>query len=264
MTWWLMILIGWGILALVMAAMWLVQRRTENAGIVDVAWTLGVGALGVFFAIGSSHGDLERRVVVSVLLMIWAFRLGGYILRRVLTLPEDGRYQSLKQSWGEAAQTRMFRFYQLQALGSVLFALPMLLAAQGTQSFGVLDWCACCIWLVAFAGEAVADRQLARFRASPDNKGIVCRAGLWRYSRHPNYFFEWLHWWAYVAFAMATPWGWLTIFAPLAMLYFITRVTGIPPTEAQAIRSRGDAYRRYQQTTSSFFPWPPKAERAGP
>jgi steroid 5-alpha reductase family enzyme len=257
-SWWLMILIGWATMALIMAAMWLAQRRTGNAGIVDVAWTLGVGALGFFFAAGSSDGNLERRVAVSALVMIWALRLGGHLLIRVLTLPEDGRYQSLKREWGDSAQTRMFRFYQFQALGSVLFALPMLLAAHGAHPFGALDWCACGIWLLAFVGEAAADRQLARFRASPENNRRVCRAGLWRYSRHPNYFFEWLHWWAYVVFAIATPWGWLSLSAPLSMLYFITRVTGIPPTEAQALKSRGEAYRRYQRTTSAFIPWPPK------
>jgi steroid 5-alpha reductase family enzyme len=257
---WLVILIGWLVMALVMAGMWLVQRRTGDAGIVDVAWTFGVGGLGVFFAIGSSQGDLARRIVVSILVSVWALRLGVYVLQRVLTLPEDGRYQSLKQTWGKSAQARMFRFYQLQALGSVLFALPMLLAGQSSMPFGKTDYLACGLWLVAFAGEALADVQLARFRAKPENKGEVCRVGLWRYSRHPNYFFEWLHWWAYVGFAISAPWGWLSLFAPLAMLYFITRVTGIPPTEAQAIKSRGDAYRRYQQTTSAFFPWPPKRE----
>jgi steroid 5-alpha reductase family enzyme len=114
--------------------------------------------------------------------------------------------------------------------------------------------------LVAVAGEAIADRQLQRFRENPANRGQVCQTGLWRYSRHPNYFCEWLHWWAYVACSGLRPvtlWG---LLGPLAMWWFLNRVTGIPPTEAQSLKSRGEAYRRYQQTTSRFFPWPPRAE----
>ena len=255
-----MILCAWLFMALVMAVLWLVQRRTGDAGIVDVAWGIGVGLCAVFFAIGSHQGDATRRVLVAAVAMVWALRLSGYVLVRVLTMPEDGRYQTLKSKWGDSAQARMFRFYQFQALASVLFALPMLVAAQATAPLGVCDWIGLALWIVAMLGETTADRQLARFRADPGNGGRVCRAGLWRYSRHPNYFFEWLHWWAYVGFASAARWGWTTLLAPLAMYYFITRVTGIPPTEAQAIKTRGDAYREYQQTTSSFFLWPPKRD----
>jgi steroid 5-alpha reductase family enzyme len=116
---------------------------------------------------------------------------------------------------------------------------------------------------VAFAGESLADRQLSRFRQDPRNRGRVCRDGLWRYSRHPNYFFEWLHWWAYVALAAGSPLWWIAVAGVAMMLLFLTRVTGIPPTEAQALRSRGEAYREYQRTTSAFFPWPPRTAGAG-
>lgn len=176
-------------------------------------------------------------------------------------MPEDGRYQTLKENWGSAAQFRMFWFYQLQAAGSLLFALPMLIAAGGTSPFGLVDSAGVLIWLVAIAGELTADRQLSRFRANPVHKGQVCREGLWNYSRHPNYFFEWLHWWAYVCLALSAPWGWLTLFGPILMLHFIINVTGIPPTEAQALKSRGDAYREYQRTTSAFFPWLPRSKQ---
>jgi steroid 5-alpha reductase family enzyme len=111
------------------------------------------------------------------------------------------------------------------------------------------------VWVVAVAGEWIADRQLARFRADPGSRGRVCRAGLWRYSRHPNYFFEWLHWWAYVPIGHAQP---LTFLGPAAMLLFLLRVTGIPYAERQALASRGEAYRAYQRATSAFLPWPPR------
>jgi steroid 5-alpha reductase family enzyme len=259
---WLMIAIGWLAMACVMTLLWLVQRRTGDAGIVDVAWGMGVGLLSVFFAWGQTEGDLTRRIVVAALAMAWAVRLSGYILWRVVSMAEDGRYQTLKENWGEAAHKQMFRFYQMQAVGSLLFALPMLIAAGSESPFGSVDFVGVAIWFVAITGESIADWQLHRFRVNPANRGKVCQSGLWKYSRHPNYFFEWLHWWSYVCLAIGAPFGWLTIFGPIVMLFFILRVTGIPPTEAQSLKSRGDAYRAYQRTTSAFFPWPPKLERA--
>jgi len=112
--------------------------------------------------------------------------------------------------------------------------------------------------------EAISDLQLHRFRQQPENKGEVCRVGFWNYSRHPNYFFEWLHWWTYVLLAITAPLGWLTILAPVAMWFFLNRVTGIPHTEIQAIKSRGDKYRNYQQTTNAFFPWFPNNKPTKP
>jgi steroid 5-alpha reductase family enzyme len=150
----------------------------------------------------------------------------------------------------------MFRFYQLQAVGVVLFALPILIALRNPQPLNLLDWIGLAVGILSITGESIADWQLSRFRSRPENRGQVCERGLWRYSRHPNYFFEWLHWWAYVCFALSNwPWGAVTLLGPLTMWYLITRVTGIPPTEAQSLKSRGEAYRRYQQTTSPFFPW---------
>lgn len=253
-----MLLIGWLAMALVMAAVWFLQRRTGDAGVVDVAWTFGVGALGATYAILGGGAPGERRALVATLVAIWALRLGSYILRRVWTLPEDGRYVALKRDWGPLAQRKLFLFFQYQAIGAVLFAVPMLFAARNEKPFNGIDGLGATIWLIAIAGEGIADRQLAAFRSRPDNHGRVCRAGLWRFSRHPNYFFEWLHWWSYIPLAWFAPWGWATVLWPMMMLYFILRVTGIPPTEAQAVRSRGNAYREYQRSTNAFFPWFPR------
>lgn len=254
------ILIGWLIMATVMTLLWQWQKRSGDAGIVDVAWGLGVAFLAVIYAfVGAGHP--ARRVCVAVLAALWAIRLSGYILLRVLTMPEDGRYQAMKAAWGQQAQSKLFGFFQMQALASVVFSLPMWFAVRGTSPLGVWDYLGIAVGIIAIAGESVADRQLARFRARPENRGKVCNVGLWKYSRHPNYFFEWLHWWSYVLIAVAAPAGWLTILGPLLMLYFILYVTGIPPTEAQAIRSRGEAYREYQRTTSPFVPWFPKSIR---
>lgn len=256
---WLMLTIGWLTAAAAMSALWLVQRRTGHASIADVGWSFGVGLLSIFFAAFSFDGTVTRRLLVASLAGIWAFRLGGHLLHRVLTMPEDGRYVTLKQQYGEAVQWRLFRFFQLQAAASVFFAVPMLVACQSVAPIGIFDYLAVAVWGLAIGGEMLADRQLASFRSSPENDGQVCQQGLWKYSRHPNYFFEWLHWWSYVLFAAAAPFGWLTFVGPLAMLFFLLKGTGIPLTEAQAIKSRGEAYRRYQRTTSAFFPWPPKA-----
>ena len=256
-AWWL-IAVAWFVMALVMAGLWAIQRRTDNAGIVDIGWTFGVGALAIFFCVASTEGHIKRRLLVAILAGWWALRLGRHLIRRVSSEPEDGRYRDLKSRWGEHAQPRMFWFFQFQAIACVLFALPMLVAAQVAEPPDV--WCllGVVVWFVAMQGETIADGQLARFRPDPSNRGQVCQVGWWRYSRHPNYFFEWLHWWSYVFLAISHPWGWLSIAAPLAMLYLFVFVTGIPPTEAQSIRSRGDAYRAYQATTSPFFPWPPR------
>jgi steroid 5-alpha reductase family enzyme len=257
----LAIIIGWCLMAFVMAALWQWQRRSGDAGIVDVAWGLGVAALATGYAV-VSDGHPTRRFVVALLAILWAVRLSGYILVRVMTLPEDGRYQTMKQEWGGDAQRKLFAFFQMQALASVIFSLPMWFAVRGKEPLSGWDFAGILLWFIAIGGETIADRQLAIFRGNPGNRGMVCNIGLWRYSRHPNYFFEWLHWWSYVLLSIGASWGWLTLIGPLLMLYFILYVTGIPPTEAQALRSRGDAYREYQRTTSPFVPWFPLGRKS--
>jgi len=140
----------------------------------------------------------------------------------------------------------------------VLFALPFLAVAG--NPIAVTSWllAGVAIWLLSVIGESIADRQLARFRADPTNRGRTCRQGLWRYSRHPNYFFEWLQWFAYVCLAVGSPIGWLAWSGPLTMYVFLRWISGVPYTETQALRSRGDDYRAYQRSTPLLFPWFPK------
>ena len=244
-----------------MAVLWLVQRRTGNAGIVDAGWAASIGLLGVFFAT-TSGGYLPRRVLVATLIGIWAARLAIYLLRdRVLGCPEDGRYRTLRAKWGATAQRRLFVFFQTQALAALFFSLPVLVIAHHhVARWTAWDLAGAIIWCVSVVNTILADRQLARFKRRPDSRGKTCREGWWRYSRHPNYFFEWLHWWSYVALAVGASYWWLTLLAPAVMLYFLVCVTGIPPTEAQALASRGEDYRQYQRTTSVFIPWFPKRE----
>jgi len=248
--------------SLLMALLWLVQRRIGDASFVDAAWAGSVGLLAVIYAY-FADGYLPRRVLVAALGAVWAFRLARYLLvDRVLQAEEeDGRYRMLRQNWGEKAQIYFFLFFQVQALFVFAFALPFFCAAANPHS-GLTpgDYAGVGVWLIAVVGEGVADRQLARFRSDPAHRGKTCRSGLWRYSRHPNYFFEWVHWWAYVLMGAGSPCGWATLAAPAFMLFLLFRVTGIPYTEKRALASRGEEYRAYQRTTSVFIPWVPREE----
>lgn len=258
----LVLLIGSLILFATMAGLWWTHGRRGNAGIVDVAWTLGVGTLSLAYCVAAVEGNLGRRVTLGLIVAVWSIRLALHILHRVRRMPEDGRYSAMKEAWGEQAPQKMFVFFMFQATAAIAFSLPMLLAASNSNEFGLLDFFAIGLAIIVLTGEGMADRQLQQFREDSKNRGKTCRLGLWRYSRHPNYFFEWLHWFVYVLLAWTAPYGWLSIIAPLAMLYFVLYVTGVPPTERQAIHTRGDDYRKYQQETSVFFPWPPKLDRS--
>ena len=239
--------------------LWVLQVVRRDAGVVDIGWTVGVGVMAVYAAV-AGDGWLPRRVLVAMLGGAWAFRLATYILvDRVLRPGEDGRYQYLRAHWGEKANSRFFFFFTMQSFLVILFGLPFLPIAADTRArLCATDVLGALVWVVAIAGESIADRQLTLFRRDPANKGKTCRVGLWRTSRHPNYFFEWLHWWAYVVVAIGAPSWWLTLVGPILMYVFLMRLTGIPYTEKRALASRGEDYRDYQQVTSKFFPMPPK------
>ncbi len=241
-----------------MTVVWEIQRRQRNAGWVDVAWSYLMGAAAVYYA-ATGTGDSVPRVVVAVLAGLWGLRLGTHLFVRVAGEPEDGRYKHMRGAIGDA-QGKWYAFFLFQAGLTALLSVPFWVVAQNpTPGFTPLVALAIAIWLVAVGGEAIADRQLARFRADPGNKGKVCNIGLWRYSRHPNYFFEWLHWFTYVALAIGAPYWWLSLIGAVLMLVSLCWVTGIPFVEQQSLRSRGDAYREYQRTTSVFVPWVPKS-----
>jgi steroid 5-alpha reductase family enzyme len=259
--------IGTACVCTMMAALWLVGRRTGNMAFVDAGWAAGLALLGALYA-ALSPAPAARRAIIAGMALVWGVRLAVHLLTdrmlrlqggKLTVLPEEGRYVKLRADWGAAAHARFFVFYQAQALLDVLLSAPFFLAARNTAPrLHPLELAAPALLAIAVLGEGTADRQLRRFRADPANKGKTCRAGLWRVSRHPNYFFEWLVWIAFFLLALPAPHGWIAIFCPLLMLVFLFKVTGIPATEAQALRSRGDDYRRYQQETSAFFPWFPR------
>lgn len=243
--------------SVVMTATWELQRRTHNAGYVDVAWSYLMGAAAAWYAWSGAGAQLPR-VLVAVLGMSWGLRLGTYLLKRVHGEPEDGRYKYLREHW-HGDQGKLFGFFVFQAILTAIFSLPFWIVAQNPVA-AVTPWTIAGVatWALALGGESIADAQLARFRHDPANKGRVCDIGLWRYSRHPNYFFEWLHWFAYVFLAIGAPYWWVALMGPVLMFLSLFFVTGIPFVEQQSLRSRGDAYREYQKRTSVFVPLPPR------
>ncbi|MEP6963805.1 MAG: DUF1295 domain-containing protein, partial [Acidobacteriota bacterium] len=173
---------------------------------------------------------------------------------------EEGRYQELRRQWKTNLAFKFLLFFELQAVTCVILSIPFLTAAINPDPhFHPLEYASAALWLLAITGESLADAQLTAFKKTPANKGHTCQQGLWHYSRHPNYFFEWLIWVAFALYATASPYGYLGWISPALILYFLLRVTGIPATEAQALRTRPTEYREYQRTTSAFVPWFPKA-----
>lgn len=251
-------------LCALMAVAWIVQQRTGNSGWVDTIWTFSVGLVGIGAALWPLSDDSlpARQWMVAVLVLAWALRLGAHIAVRSAGLHDDPRYAEYARQWGDTAPRRMFVFLQQQALGSLPLVLAIFLAAQAhVGSIRLQDYAGALVLFAGIAGEAAADSQLKRFRENPANKGRVCDTGLWRWSRHPNYFFQWFGWLAYplIAIAPGYPWGFAALLAPLFMFVILNYVTGVPPLEEQMARSRGEAWRVYQSRTSRFFPLPPKA-----
>jgi steroid 5-alpha reductase family enzyme len=252
-----LLLLSWALSALAMALAFRGARRAGKIGYVDVAWA-GLMGLGALLCAALGSGTPLSRALVAVLGAGWALRLCLHLCRRVAHEPEDGRYVALRERWRDSGLA-FFGFFQAQALVVALFVLPFaVVATRPTDPSTPQLVAALLAWLLAVGGEALADAQLARFRADPGNRGRTCRAGLWGWSRHPNYFFEWLHWFAYLPLAFGHPQGWLALAGPVLMLLFLYRLSGIPWTEAQSLRSRGEDYRRYQAQVSPFIPLPPR------
>ncbi len=243
------------LVGLLLSALWLVQLRTRNAAIVDVGWTLSLPILALFDA-ALAPGWSARSWLLAAMVSIWGGRLAWHLALRMRGGPEEPRYAKLREEWGAQADRRFFIFYQQQAMASALFSVPFILVSLDPRpALGLWEWLGGLVWLAGILGEATADQQLQAFKSSASRQGRVCRRGLWRYSRHPNYFFEILTWIGFALFSSGSPGfpgGWLS---PLLIAWTLIFVTGIPLAEAQALRSKGEEYRRYQRTTSALIPW---------
>jgi len=261
-----LLLLLWLAMAALMATGWIVQQKAGNGGWTDVFWTFSMGltgAAGALAPIGGVAWPTPRQAIVALLFAGWALRLGTYILIRVRTRPEDARYAKLREAWGPKAPLMMFGFLQLQALAGVVLLASVVAAARiADTALTPRDFAGFAILVIAVLGEAIADAQLRRFGADRVHHGQVCDVGLWSWSRHPNYFFQWFGWLAYptIALNVFSPnlWGWVTLTAPAYMYYLLRFVSGVPPLEAHMLASRGEAFRAYQARVSVFFLLPPR------
>jgi steroid 5-alpha reductase family enzyme len=246
-----------------MAAAWFIQQRSGNSGWVDTIWTFGVGLTGAAGALVSSDSWQAPQILVAAFAAIWALRLGVHIASRSAKIPNDPRYAEKIRAWGRDAPRQMFWFLQIQALVGIPLVMSMFVAAHRPGSdLHLSDAVAILVMAIAICGEGLADWQLNRFKSNPANKGGINDAGLWKWSRHPNYFFEALGWLAYPIVAIDLtgqyPWGWLALAGPVCMYWLLVYVSGIPPLEEHMLRSRGEAFRAYQLRTNAFFPGPPR------
>ena len=250
---------GLGLLIIIsgFVLVWLLQLRSHSSNLVDVAWTWTLGIVAVLFAaLGTAPASL--RLLLAILAGLWSLRLGTYVFLRNHGKPEDARYAKFRERWGDQANFNLFFFYQFQTIFSALLILPFAVIAwrdDAPPTWAMIA--AIAVWIIAVAGEAIADAQLARFKRDPAHKGHVCRAGLWRYSRHPNYFFECLHWFTYLLLAVHSPYWWVGLIGPAVMGFLLMRLSGIPITEQHLAATRPE-YAEYIRTTSPLIPWPPK------
>jgi steroid 5-alpha reductase family enzyme len=249
---------GASVIAVLMFILWLLHFPLRNAGIVEVGRAMGLTLLALLYAV-HAVGYWRRTLILAAMVALWGMRLGLYLLfTRVNGAPEDGRYGELRRKWSSHIGLKFLLFFEAQALLCGILSLPFLLAMHDPNKGlpGYENWGAG-LWVVAFLGETIADAQLTRFNRDPKNKGRVCNKGLWRYSRHPNYFFEFLVWISFALVASTAHFGYLAFLSPALILFLLLRVGGIPPNEAQALREKGEAYRKYQRSTSPFIPWFP-------
>lgn len=263
-----LILIDAVFIAVAMALVWAFQRAMGNGGWTDVFWSYVLGAAGVLVALFPLNGvaPSARQMVVAVLVGVWGVRLGSYLALRTAGHPEDARYAGLRRKWGPRHDLMMFGFLQMQGLASLVLSLGVAAAARRP---GPLDWqdsLGGALLAIAILGESLADAQLAAFKADPANRGRICDTGLWAWSRHPNYFFEWLAWLAYPVIAIDLsgrwPWGFAALAGPVMMYHLLNNVTGVRMVEHGMARSRGAAFEAYKARTSAFFPLPPKRSPA--
>ena len=277
----------WLAMACVMTLAWGIALKSGNAGWIDVCWTFGLGLIGVAVSavpvismapaaaalsmsgagVPANGLDLSPHAALcGTLIGAWALRLGLHIAHRSHRHGDDPRYAQLRKDWGADYRRRLFLFLQIQALAGVPLLLAVLICAHRPQGgLDIRDTAAVLICVLAISGEAAADRTLRQFARLPKRRDAVCDIGLWRWSRHPNYFFEWLYWlaWPVLSYSLGdNPWAFATFAAPAFMYLLLVHVSGIPPLEAHMARSRGEAWRIYAARTPAFFPRRPREPRA--
>lgn len=247
---------GFVLTMMLMGLLWLYYLVKKNAAVVDLGWTASF-ILIVWAYLIFGDGYAPRRWAIALMVTIWSGRLLWHLIRRFKPEEEDPRYTEMLKGWGkESLNLKVLLMFVFQGLIALLLSIPFLIVCLNTrESWSFWEGWGVLIWIIGVAGESLADWQMDQFKRNPETKGQVCDRGLWSISRHPNYFFEWVVWIGFFIFALSSPFGWIAIFAPALMLYLLLHVTGIPPSEARALKSKGEAYREYQLRTSIFVPW---------
>jgi steroid 5-alpha reductase family enzyme len=252
--------IGLGVVMAYMVAAWVLSLALQNSSIVDIFWGPGFIVAALVYLIASDDGYGTRQAVVLALVAVWGLRLGGYVLWRNWGEGEDFRYQRMRENSPQPWWIRsLFQVFVLQ--GAILWVVSAALLASmfnaEPDSLGVTDFVGIGVWVAGFFFEAVGDWQLARFKADPANAGKVMDHGLWRYTRHPNYFGDATLWWGLFIIAAGTTDGWITVFSPVVMTFLLLRVSGVALLE-RSIKKRRPEYAEYVRRTSAFVPLPPK------
>jgi steroid 5-alpha reductase family enzyme len=243
------ILNSWTMTAVFITAVWGFYLWKKTPGIIDVAWSFGIMLLAFWHA----HLQTPLHKVTLFLIIVWALRLSGYLfITRILKGEKDNRYLSLQKNW-QAINLTYWLNYQFQGVLQILLSLGFYFIFADLAPITPLSIVAIIIIVTGFIGEITADTQLTQFKKDITNKGQVCNVGLWKLSRHPNYFFEWLIWVGFAVLSQGSHLGWLAWIAPITLYIIMNHVTG-PLTEKQSILSRGDRYKDYMAKTPMFFP----------
>ena len=240
---------------IIFTAAWAFCVKIKNFSPVDAFWAVCIGLTSLFFLLLESPNP--KQITAAILIGAWATRLGYHLSKRITKHHphEDTRYVKLREVWEGKVNPMFLLFFLAQAVSVFLLALPFyLIAADPDPTFGSFSIIGALIALTGLIGETISDQQMSAFKATDHDPKSVCKKGLWKYSRHPNYFFESVIWFGFFIFTLGAPWGWTTIYAPAMITFLLLKVTGIPPTEASAVKRKGEAYREYQRTTSPFIP----------
>lgn len=241
-----------------MLVLWVVSVLLRNASIVDLFWGPAIAVGGTAYYLGADAPDARAQLVL-VLVWLWALRLGVYLTLRNFGKPEDRRYTAMRERHDPGFWYKsLYLVFGLQAVLAWIVGAPLFGAIRADAPLGWLDYLGVLVFAVGLVWESVADWQLARFLRTRDNSGAVMDKGLWRYSRHPNYFGEFCLWWGIWLIAVSAG-AWWTLFGPLLLSFFLLRVSGVSLLE-QDITERRPAYQDYIRRTSTFFPWPPSSD----
>lgn len=249
---------------LIFTSAWAFCSKIKNFSPVDAFWAACIGLTSLFFLLFESLNP--KQITASILIAAWSARLTYHLTKRIAKHhpEEDTRYEKLRELWQEKSNPYFNPYFLLLFLGNatlvLLLTLPFhLIATDPDPTFDTLSIIGTLVTLTGLIGEYLADKQMSDFKSENSDRKAICKKGLWKYSRHPNYFFESVIWFGFFIFALGSPWGWTTIYAPAIITFLLLKVTGIPPSEKSSLKSKGDAYRQYQRTTSPFIPLPPKA-----